>query len=159
MRPVGLRLVAAAGLVAGLVGPSGASSIVIETELTVRAVQRIDVLPGVIEAPRVRVADLDRGWLEFGESVRVEVSSNVAWELQVRRAFETGVPGALLARSTSGAEWTEVGTEWATLSSGVSGADGVPVLVDLRLEVDWLRGTPGNHEPRLEFRVQRREAT
>lgn len=133
---------------------ASATTTSVRAEIRVPALQSLETTPGVLEAPPVTVPDLERGVLEVPQPVSLVISSNVPWELSVRRADSTG---PFLEGSFEHGPFRGIGSDWSSLADGEGGTDRATYALDLRFAVDWTTADPGDHGLRLEYRLAPRE--
>ena len=129
---------------------SAGSSVSVRAEVRVPPIQRLETTPGVIEIPPVTVADLERGVLEVPEPVTLMISSNVSWELFVRRADPSGP--AMEGRLDHG-PFRDIGLTWSSIATGPAGTDHTTRQLQVRLAVRWTTAAPGDHGLRLAYRL------
>ncbi len=139
-----------------LIGPAYGEILVVEAELIVPTVQRLEVVPGTLRAPTPAVRDLERGWVDFERPLDLEVSSNVSWTLLVRRVPSGGATGPDLMARASGAGFVPVTESWTGVLFGEGSTHGEVFPLELRIALNWLSLPPGTLEPRLEFRLEPR---
>ena len=132
------------------VGTATASSTSVQAEIHVPPIQNLETTPGVLEIAPVTVTDLERGILEIAEAVTLTISSNVPWELFVRR---TDPSGPVLQGSLEHGPFHDIGTTWVSFATGPAGADRVIRQLRLRLAVRWTTADPGDHGLRLAYRL------
>lgn len=148
-----LRLLPAVLLAGGAV--ARADTLAVRAEVRVPLLQSLDATPGILDPVPATVADLERGALDVPEGVTLTVSSNVPWELYVRRA-DPGGPA--IEVSADGGPHRPALDAWLPVASGPGGVEGERHELRLRVVLSWTAAAPGDHALRLEYRLAPRGA-
>jgi hypothetical protein len=156
---VGRALAAAVALAILATASAAASTVSVEVELHVPVIQFLVTTPGMLDIPSPTPIDLERGTLDVPERVVLVVSSNVPWDLFVRRANPSdpteSAHSATVQGRLDGDPFTTIGSSWRPLATGEP-VDREALSFWMRLVVSWST-SPGEHEPRLEYRLAPRE--
>lgn len=125
----------------------------VEIDLFVPRIQMLDVNHAVLTAPIPQVRDFDRGYFEFSDPIWVTVSSNIPWELAVRRPPGDSTPSSLKTlQLQNGTRTLRVANPWQTLARGeMEKKTTLPFRI--RIPLSWAATTPGSYEPQLEYRL------
>ncbi len=148
MRPSPIRSILVAVL--AWTGTASASSVSVQAEIRVPAIQNLETTPGIIEIAPVTISDLERGLLEIPEPVTLAISSNAPWELFVKRVDPSG-PAVL--GSLDRGPFREIGRTWLSIATGTAGADDLIRRLQLRVAVSWTTAAPGDRGLRLAYRL------
>ncbi|MBN1825047.1 MAG: hypothetical protein JW958_02195 [Candidatus Eisenbacteria bacterium] len=128
-----------------------AGQALVEIDLAVPALQRLDVNPGLLGIPSPASGDFARGCLDLSDPIEVEISSNIPWILSLRAAEEE--EKAPLFFRVEGSRYLPLDTEWRVVARGDGAANRERIRIDLRILLSWTGVVPGLYEPRIEYRL------
>lgn len=134
--------------------------------VTIPSLQEIFVENLASNFPEPDATDLDKGYIDLPEAIRVRVSSNTPWRLLVYtddrnlRANETqSKPLSHILVSTRGCHGHRytLSRQAQEIASSSHYAFQEPILIDLRMVLDWLTDDPGDYQVALKFELESME--
>ena len=107
--------------------------------------------------PDITSSDMEKGYIEIPEAVRLEISSNTDWQLSIRAARENLYvthdfkPVSDLKWRTRDRGFQPLSMHQEKILSGQAGTRHMLITLDFRLDLNWKNTPPGDIEYAHEF--------